>query len=102
MWICLLFALLAPVEVIAASSDTCNNLAAQAEKKKARIPGYSSGRRVVGTGRAQFYIAPSEFCPMKGVFVLFQTTKFKRMPMSGNSQKFRTGALKGTTFRDGC
>jgi hypothetical protein len=70
MWTIFLVVFLKSVDGLAASSETCSNLAAQAEKTKSRIPGYSSGRKVVGKGRALFYRAPNESCPMKGVFVI--------------------------------
>ena len=69
MWMSVL-AFVAPFDVLAASSKKCDDLAAQAEKTKVRIPTYSSGRKVVGRDRALFYRAPTESCPMKGVFVV--------------------------------
>jgi hypothetical protein len=69
-WIIFLIVFLEPVDVLAASSGTCVHLVALAEMTKARIPGYSSGRKVVGKGHALFYRAPSESCPMKGVFII--------------------------------
>jgi hypothetical protein len=69
-WIIFLVVFIKPLDGLAVSGETCNDLAAQVEKTKARIPGYSSGRKVVGKGHALFYRAPSESCPMKGVFVV--------------------------------
>jgi len=91
-WLSFLVVFLTPVDVLAAGTEICNNLAAQAERTKARIPGYSSGRKVVGKGRALFYGAPSESCPMKGVFVIpnDEVQAYSDVEASGNRNRHRS------------
>jgi len=56
--------------VAAEPGKHCPNSVGNLEKAKVRIPGYTSGRVVVGKGRAYFYTAPDDRCRMKQVFVI--------------------------------
>ncbi len=49
---------------------TCEALDTEATSRSTRIPGYASGRDVVGAGRLQFYSAPDRRCAIAGVFVI--------------------------------
>lgn len=54
----------------AAFAVDCAQLDAAASQAGVRIAGASSGRRVVGKGRLQFYSAPDFSCRTPGVFIL--------------------------------
>jgi hypothetical protein len=48
----------------------CTALDQQGNEKGIRIPESDAVLKTIGTGRVQFYSAPSEACVMKGVFIL--------------------------------
>ena len=70
VWIFLSLMAFKPFAAIAGTTKSCSELAQNAEKEKVRIPGYMSGRKVVGRGRVYFYAAPSASCRMKNTFVI--------------------------------
>lgn len=53
-----------------AIADQCVSAAAKAETEKVLIPGYQSGRMIVGKGRAYFFASPHIMCGNKKVFVV--------------------------------
>jgi hypothetical protein len=64
------FFLLLIFKPFTATAGSCSELAQKADKEKARIPGYMSGRKVIGRGRAYFYAAPDAACRLKATFVI--------------------------------
>jgi hypothetical protein len=48
----------------------CAALSKEAEAAGTQIPAYMSGRNVTGSGRLQFYSAPSLDCKLAGTFIL--------------------------------
>ncbi len=61
-----LYAMLASSE----NMNVCTQAGEKADRERALIPGYRSGRKVIGRGRAYFYTAPDKRCKMKDVFVI--------------------------------
>ena len=55
---------------VARSNDLCEKPEADSKIHGVHISGSTSGRTVVGEGRAKFYSGPSYKCQMKGVFVI--------------------------------
>jgi hypothetical protein len=50
--------------------EICDVANKNAAKSETLIPGYESGREVVGRGRLQFYSAPDERCKIPSVFIV--------------------------------
>lgn len=65
--LCLLAAGLTP---FAASADPCADASAKAKRERIIIPGYLSGHKITGKGRAYFYAHPSDSCREKDTFVI--------------------------------
>lgn len=58
----------------ASGAVDCKGLSDFASKNGVFIPGDDAGRIVAGSGRLQFYSAPSYFCKKGGVFVVENQT----------------------------
>ncbi len=72
MRVTLIFCILvfASVAQSAEYTNFCNETNAKANLDMAHIPGYQSGRRVIGKGRAYFHSAPDEKCRDKKIFIV--------------------------------
>jgi hypothetical protein len=69
LFIPLVFLLYSPF-AMSGTSEACSKVAELAAQDKAKIPGYISGRKVIGKGRLYFYTAPDTKCRMKNTFVI--------------------------------
>jgi hypothetical protein len=66
----LIFLVLYSSLALSETEDVCTRIAQKAERERALIPSYMSGRKVVDAGRLYFYSAPDKRCRMKNVFVI--------------------------------
>ena len=64
----------------------CQAIEKAADKRESIIPGYQSGRDVVGKGRAPFYSAPDRRCAIKGVFLVPRDTVTAYAEVDGFTQ----------------